>query len=123
MPVRVQTDDFDVTRELALLRAGNPAVGAVAAFIGVVRDLNDSAEVRTLTLEHYVYTYLPAAIEAVRRHSGSPTVSLVGYCMGGIFSLLYAAGYHRSVTAETCQKQQAHHATENLIPQKVNSEL
>jgi molybdopterin synthase catalytic subunit len=53
MPVRVQTEDFDVARELAQLRAGNRAVGAVAAFIGVVRDLNDSAEVRTLTLEHY----------------------------------------------------------------------
>ena len=53
MPVRIQTEDFDIAKELALLRAGNPAVGAVAAFIGVVRDLNDSAEVRTLTLEHY----------------------------------------------------------------------
>jgi molybdopterin synthase catalytic subunit len=53
MTVRVQTGDFDVAKELAQLRAGNPAVGAVAAFIGVVRDLNDSAEVRTLTLEHY----------------------------------------------------------------------
>ena len=53
MAVRVQTEDFDVAKELAQLRAGNRAVGAVAAFIGVVRDLNDSAEVRTLTLEHY----------------------------------------------------------------------
>ncbi len=53
MAVRVQTEDFDVAKELAQLRAGNPAVGAVAAFIGIVRDLNDSAEVRTLTLEHY----------------------------------------------------------------------
>jgi molybdopterin synthase catalytic subunit len=53
MPVRVQTEDFDVAQELKRLRDGNPAVGAVAAFIGVVRDLNDSTEVRTLTLEHY----------------------------------------------------------------------
>ena len=53
MTVRVQTEDFDVAKELAQLRAGNRGVGAVAAFIGVVRDLNDSTEVRTLTLEHY----------------------------------------------------------------------
>ena len=53
MPVRVQTEDFDVAKELAQLRGANPAVGAVAVFIGVVRDLNDSTEVRTLTLEHY----------------------------------------------------------------------
>jgi len=53
MPVRVQTGDFDVAREIAALRAGDPRVGAVAAFIGLVRDINDAATVSTLTLEHY----------------------------------------------------------------------
>jgi molybdopterin synthase catalytic subunit len=53
MRVRVQTEDFDVTRELAALRAGDARVGAVAAFIGTVRDLNDNAAVATMTLEHY----------------------------------------------------------------------
>jgi molybdopterin synthase catalytic subunit len=51
--VRVQVEDFDVAREIAQLRAGNAKVGAVAAFVGIVRDLNDAADVRTLTLEHY----------------------------------------------------------------------
>jgi molybdopterin synthase catalytic subunit len=51
--VRVQAEDFDVARELARLRAGDARVGAVACFIGTVRDVNDDAEVRTLTLEHY----------------------------------------------------------------------
>jgi molybdopterin synthase catalytic subunit len=53
MTVRVQTEDFDVSRELAALRAGDPRVGAVAAFVGTVRDLNDAARVATMTLEHY----------------------------------------------------------------------
>jgi molybdopterin synthase catalytic subunit len=53
MPVRVQTGDFDVAREIAALRAGDARVGAVAAFIGLVRDINDAAAVSTLTLEHY----------------------------------------------------------------------
>ena len=53
MPVRVQTEDFDVSRELAALRAGDARVGAVASFIGTVRDVNDSATVVTMTLEHY----------------------------------------------------------------------
>jgi molybdopterin synthase catalytic subunit len=53
MPVRVQTEDFDVARELALLRGRNRAVGAVAAFIGTVRDVNDDARVASMTLEHY----------------------------------------------------------------------
>ncbi|HEV8552930.1 MAG TPA: molybdopterin synthase catalytic subunit MoaE [Casimicrobiaceae bacterium] len=53
MPVRIQTEDFDVAREIAALRGGDARVGAVAAFVGLVRDLNDAAVVSTLTLEHY----------------------------------------------------------------------
>ena len=53
MTVRVQTADFDVARELAALRAGHLEVGAVAAFIGTVRDVNDGRAVAGLTLEHY----------------------------------------------------------------------
>lgn len=53
MPVRVQTQDFDLGAEVAALRAGRPGVGAVAAFIGTVRDMNDGAGVRTMELEHY----------------------------------------------------------------------
>jgi molybdopterin synthase catalytic subunit len=53
MPVRVQTADFDSGREIAALRAGDARVGAVASFIGVVRDLNDGDQVSTLFLEHY----------------------------------------------------------------------
>jgi molybdopterin synthase catalytic subunit len=53
MSVRVQTADFDVGAEIAALRRANPKIGAVASFIGVVRDLNDGDAVATLTLEHY----------------------------------------------------------------------
>ena len=53
MPVRIQTADFDVAREIAALRTNDPRVGAVAAFIGLVRDVNDASAVQTLTLEHY----------------------------------------------------------------------
>ena len=53
MPVRVQTADFDVGAEIAALRAGDPAVGAVAAFVGTVRDVNEGTGVVSMTLEHY----------------------------------------------------------------------
>lgn len=53
MPVRVQTADFDVADEIAHLRGNDARVGAVAAFVGLVRDVNDGDAVRTLTLEHY----------------------------------------------------------------------
>jgi molybdopterin synthase catalytic subunit len=51
--VRVQTDVFDVSAEMLTLRKRNPKIGAVASFVGVVRDLNDGDSVSTLTLEHY----------------------------------------------------------------------
>lgn len=53
MPVRVQPQDFDAGAEIAALRAGDARVGAVAAFVGTVRDVNDGDGVSTLTLEHY----------------------------------------------------------------------
>jgi molybdopterin synthase catalytic subunit len=53
MTVRVQTDDFDAGAEIARLRAGDRGIGAIAAFIGTVRDVNDDATVTGLTLEHY----------------------------------------------------------------------
>ena len=53
MNVRVQAADFDVGAELAALRAGDARVGALASFLGLVRDLNDGATVSEMTLEHY----------------------------------------------------------------------
>jgi len=53
MPVRVQTEDFDLTAEVAALRARNPKIGAVACFVGTVRDLNEGSTVETMELEHY----------------------------------------------------------------------
>jgi molybdopterin synthase catalytic subunit len=53
MPVRVQVEDFDAGAQIAALRAGDARVGAIAAFVGTVRDVNDDANVRMLTLEHY----------------------------------------------------------------------
>jgi molybdopterin synthase catalytic subunit len=53
MSVRVQREDFDVGAEIARARAANPKIGAVASFIGIVRDLNEGATVGSITLEHY----------------------------------------------------------------------
>lgn len=51
--IRVQTADFDLGAELAHLRKENPRIGAVASFVGLVRDINDGSDVSGLTLEHY----------------------------------------------------------------------
>jgi molybdopterin synthase catalytic subunit len=53
MPIRVQTNDFDLSSEVMQLRATNPMVGAVVTFTGTVRDMNDGTSVAEMELEHY----------------------------------------------------------------------
>ena len=52
MSIRVQTEDFEVGAELAAMRSDR-AIGAIACFVGLVRDVNDGSVVAELTLEHY----------------------------------------------------------------------
>jgi molybdopterin synthase catalytic subunit len=53
MPIRIQIEDFDLSTEIAQLRASNPQVGAVVSFIGTVRDMNDGSSIAEMELEHY----------------------------------------------------------------------
>jgi len=51
--VRVQTEDFDVGAEMRAIRQGNPKIGAVASFVGLVRDMSDHGRISEMLLEHY----------------------------------------------------------------------
>lgn len=51
--VSIQTEDFDLAAEVSALRAGDAGVGAVASFIGTVRDRSDGSGVSAMELEHY----------------------------------------------------------------------
>ena len=51
--VRIQTEDFDLSTEVAALRSQDPGVGAVASFIGTVRERNGGDAVSRMELEHY----------------------------------------------------------------------
>lgn len=53
MAVRVQREDFDIGAEIAAFRRADPAIGAIASFIGLVRDVNEGDAVAGMTLEHY----------------------------------------------------------------------
>ena len=53
MTVRVETSDFDISAEMARLTAGNTGIGAVASFVGKVRDHVEGAPLTSMTLEHY----------------------------------------------------------------------
>jgi molybdopterin synthase catalytic subunit len=51
--IRVQHEDFDAGVEINRMRLARPDTGAVAAFVGQVRDLNEGDAVSGMTLEHY----------------------------------------------------------------------
>ncbi|MEM5386129.1 molybdopterin synthase catalytic subunit MoaE [Paraburkholderia phymatum] len=80
MTVRVQTEDFDLTAEVAALRAQNPKVGAVACFVGTVRDINEGEAVETMELEHYpgmTEKSLEAIVDAARERWPGTDVLIV----------------------------------------------
>jgi polyhydroxyalkanoate synthase len=45
------------------------------------------------SLETYVDEYIPRAVAAVRKETGSDEVTMAGYCLGGNLATLYAAGH------------------------------
>lgn len=110
MTVRVQTEDFDVGAEIARLRANNPAIGAVASFIGVVRDVNDDAEVVSMTLEHYpgmTEKALEAIVEQARARWNVDDL-LVVHRVGRLaptdqIVLVVATGAHRGEAFAACE--------------------
>ena len=49
------------------------------------------ADEKRLTLTDYVLDFLPTAVARVAQETGEPDLSVVGYCFGGVLSLLWAA--------------------------------
>lgn len=110
MTVRVQTGDFDVGRELAQLRAGNLRAGALACFIGAVRDANDGATITGMTLEHYpgmTEAALSQIVDDARRRfdiHDALVIHRVGALSPGDQIVLVAiTGAHRGAAFDACQ--------------------
>ena len=49
------------------------------------------ADEKTLTLQSYILDFLPSAVQRVKRETGETDLTVVGYCFGGVLSLLWAA--------------------------------
>jgi molybdopterin synthase catalytic subunit len=110
MTVRVQTADFDLSTEVAALRAHNPKVGAVACFVGTVRDMNDGDDVVAMELEHYpgmTEKALESIVdEARRRWPGSDV--LIVHRVGKLYPLdqivlAAATAAHRGDAFSACE--------------------
>jgi len=108
--VRLQTADFDAGREIAAMRAGDARVGAVAAFIGTVRDVNDAAAVSSLTLEHYPGMTEKALESIVAEAKGRFDIldALVVHRVGTLapadqIVLVVVTGAHRGEAFDACR--------------------
>ena len=107
--IRVQTEDFDPGAEIAAISAGNHAIGGIASFIGVVRDIAGDAAVGAMTLEHYPAmtekTLRDIEAEAHRRWPLDATLIIhrVGRLEPGDRIVLVAcASAHRQAALESC---------------------
>ena len=108
--VSIQHDDFDLGAEVARLRAHDRGVGAVATFIGTMRDINDDASVSAMELEHYP-GMTERAIEAMIEEAmsrfdirGARVVHRVGPLMPGDQIVLVAvSSAHRGQAFQACE--------------------
>lgn len=89
-PLGVTTDTFDLLPDRSLVR-----YMAASGFKTYMIDWGKPTEAHShLGLHDYSVRMFETALEQVREHSGQQQVSLMGWCMGGLFCLLYQ-GTHR----------------------------
>jgi len=111
--IRVQREDFDVGQEIAALTAGNPKIGGLTVFVGLVRDIvGDGAgdkAVSTMTLEHYpgMTEKMLERIEAEAQARWPLEASLVIHRYGRLepcdrIVLVATASAHRQAAFESC---------------------
>jgi len=110
--VRIQNADFDLSQEVAALRRGDAAVGAVVSFIGTVRDRNGGqpGEVSALELEHYpgmTEKAIEAMIDAAHQRFdilGARVVHRVGpLAPGDQIVLVVVSSAHRGQAFQACE--------------------
>ncbi|MGH7035638.1 MAG: molybdenum cofactor biosynthesis protein MoaE [Stellaceae bacterium] len=51
--IRIQREDFELGAELKALTEGDPSIGGVTSFVGLVRDRADGEAISAMMLEHY----------------------------------------------------------------------
>ena len=106
--IRVQREAFDVGAELAALTAGRTDVGALASFVGLVRD-HAEAPITAMALEHYpgMTERKLAEIEAEALARWPLQASLIVHRYGRMLPgepivLVATASPHRAAALEAC---------------------
>ena len=107
--IRVQQEDFDIGGELARLSDNNQAVGGVASFVGLVRDMTPEGKISAMTLEHYpgMTEKQLAALEDEARRRWPLADCLIIHRYGRLLPgdrivLVATASAHRQAALESC---------------------
>jgi molybdopterin synthase catalytic subunit len=107
MAVRVQTEAFDLSTEVAKLTAGDVGIGAIVTFTGTVRDHAHGRKLASMTLEHYpgMTEAELARVEAEARVRWPLQASLIVHRVGELtpgegIVLVIAASPHRHAAFE-----------------------
>lgn len=112
--VSIQPEDFDLGSEVAALRAGDAGVGAVASFVGTVRDRHGAdgspGQVSAMELEHYpgmTERAIEAMIDSAMarfRIRAARVIHRVGLLQPGDQIVLVAvASAHRGEAFQACE--------------------
>ncbi|MBV6407523.1 MAG: Molybdopterin synthase catalytic subunit [Rhodocyclaceae bacterium] len=109
MKIKVQTEDFDLGAECAAIARGRTDIGALASFVGLVRDTNDGAGISRMTLEHYPGMTEKSLAEIVEQARGrwdvmdATVIHRIGELAPGDNIVLVAvASAHRGDALEAC---------------------
>jgi len=104
----VQTEDFDLTTEVELIKSYSPSVGAIVSFIGTVRDLNNESLV-SLTLEHYpemTEKSLDSIANKARDKWELESITIIHrvgtLCIGDQIVLVITTSEHRQEAFDSC---------------------
>jgi molybdopterin synthase catalytic subunit len=108
--VSILSHPFDPEAEQRVLRAGNPRLGALVSFVGLMRDINEGDTIRGMHLEHYpgmTEKALAAIVDEARRRWELELVRVV-HRVGDLspeepIVLVAVASRHRGTAFRACE--------------------
>ena len=108
--IKVQREDFDIGGEISRMTKDNTAIGGLACFVGLVRDIAGDAKITSMTLEHYpgMTERQLEKLEAEARQRWSLQDVLIIHRFGKLLPgdrivLVVTASSHREASLQACE--------------------
>ena len=108
--IRVQSEDFDIGDEIAIISNQNQNIGGICSFTGLVREFDLNNKIQTMTLEHYpgMTEKQLDKIEKEANNRWELSDSLIIHRYGRLkpkdkIVLVITASIHRKAAFESCE--------------------